>query len=118
MLLVIAQQYKENKSWVIRVIALVFTVLCTFTLYLVGEPRPYHIAIPRGFLNSLLLNAPLWLVSIKIIRVKFKYLIAILIFISSLGVFLATPWGWSIALMSLIFHWWFIFDLVKNKEEL
>ncbi len=118
MILVIEQKYRDNKDWAIRVLALLLTILCTFTLYLVGEPRPYHIAIPRGFLNSLFLNAPLWLASFKFVRIRFKYLISFLVFVSSLGVFLATPWGWSLAFISLALHWWFIYDLIRSKEEL
>ena len=108
----------ENKNWAIRMIALVFTMLCSFTLYDVGEPRPYHISIPRGILNSLILNTPLWLASIKWVRVKLKYLIALMILLSSVGVFLATPWGWTIAILSLIFHLWLIYALVTSSEEL
>ena len=114
----INQKYREHKNWFIRGFALILTILCTFTLYLVGEPRPHHISIPRGFLNSLTLNAPLWLASFKWIRIKLKYLVVFLIFLSSLGVFLATPWGWIFAFLSLIFHTWLIFDIIKNKEVL
>ena len=110
--------YRMYQSCYIRGFALTLTILCTFTLYLVGEPRSYPIAIPRGFLNSLILNAPLWLASLQWVRVKLKYLISILIFFSSLGVFLATPWGWILAFLSLAFHFWFIADLIRSKESL
>lgn len=110
--------YETQKSWFIRCFALAFTILCTFTLYDVGEPRPYHISVPRGFLNSLILNAPLWFSSFRWIRVRLKYLVALFVFLSSLGVFLATPWGWTLAFLSLIFHIGFIFSLIKSKEKL
>lgn len=110
--------YEDHKNWFIRGFALTFTVLCTFTLYDVGEPRPYYISLPRGFLNSLILNTPLWFSSFKWIRVRFKYLVAFFVFLSSLGVFLATPWGWTLAFLSLIFHIGFIFSLLKGKEKL
>lgn len=110
--------YEKHKSWFIRCFALTFTILCTFTLYGVGEPRPYHISVPRGFLNSLILNGPLWFSSFRWIRVRLKYLVALFVFLSSFGVFLATPWGWTLAFLSLIFHIAFIFSLIKSKEEL
>ena len=97
---------------------MVLTVLCTFTLHLVGEPRPYHVAIPRGFLNSLFLNAPLWLASFIWIRIKLKYLISFFIFLSSLGVFFTTPWGWTLAFVSLFFHSWLTWDLITSREAL
>ncbi len=111
-------RYNEQKSWYIGSVALLLTILCTFTLHLIGEPHPYKISIPRGLLTSLVLNAPLWFASIKFIRVKFKYPISFFIFISSLAVFFATPWGWGLAFVSLAFHWWLIFDLITSTEKL
>ncbi|MDB2426169.1 hypothetical protein N9W41_01345, partial [bacterium] len=107
-----------QKNWFIRAMAFIITVLCIVTLYDVGEPRPLYISIPRGIINSLILNATLWLASFKIIREKFKYLVALFLLISGLGVFVATPYGWTLASIFLLFHFWLIFDLFTSKEIL
>jgi len=63
-----------------------------------------------------MLNGSLWLSSFKIIRVKLKYIVAILILISGLGVFAISPYGWTLAAFLLLFHVWFAFDLVACEE--
>ncbi len=118
MILSIDLKNEEHKSWFLRAMALIITVLCTFTLYHVGEPRALQISIPRGLGNSLVLNAALWISSFKIVRVKLRYPIAFLIFISGLGVFIASPFGWTLASALLIFHLWLIYDLLANRKTI
>lgn len=105
------------KNWFIRGCALIITAFCVFNLQGVGEPRPYHISILRGVINSLILNGALWLVSFKMIRMKFKLPMAILLFISAFGVFIATPFSRVLAASFVIFYFWIILDLFKTKGE-
>jgi hypothetical protein len=116
MILSIDLKNEEHKNWFLRAMALIITVLCVVTLHHVGEPRPLHISIPRGIGNSLILNAALWVSSFTIVRVKFRYLIALLILISGLGVFIASPFGWTLASILLIFHLWLVYDLINRKS--
>ncbi len=108
--------YQKNKNWLIRSIALVFTILCTLTLKEVGEPRRAYLMLIDGLTMSLILNAPLFLSSFKWVRIKGKYLTVSFIFLSSLGVFFTTPWGWTSAFVTFIIHILIIFDLLKTKE--
>jgi len=108
---------EEHKNWFIRLAALIITALCVINLQDVGEPRPFHISIPRGIINSLLLNGALWLISFRAIRVKLKFPIAILLFISALGVFIATPFSRVLATIFVIFYFWVIYDLIKAKDD-
>lgn len=118
MILSINLKNEVHKNWFLRVIALIITALCVINLHDVGEPRPLHISIPRGILNSLLLNGTLWLASFKFIRVKFKYLVAFFILISGLGVFITAPYVWILGSVFLAFHLWLIYDLIFGKEQL
>lgn len=108
---------EKHKNWFIRGCALIITALCVVNLQDMGEPRPYHISIPRGIINSLLLNGALWLTSFKTIRLKFKLPIVILLFISALGVFIATPFSRILATIFVIFYFWVIYDLLKTRGE-
>lgn len=117
MLLSLNIKNEEHKNWLIRACALLITALCVVNLQDVGEPRPYHISIPRGIINSLFLNGALWLTSFKTIRVKFKIPIAVLLFISAFGVFIATPFSRALAAVFVIFYFWIIYDLFKDKGE-
>lgn len=109
--------FSLNKNWLLRFAALIFTAVGVTVLHDIGEPRPLHISIPRGIVNSLLLNSPLWTCSFKTVRFKFRYLAAFFVFISGLGVAMASPFGWSYGIAALIFHFWFVYDLLKGKEK-
>ena len=108
-------QNEEHKNWLIRGCALLITALCVINLQDVGEPRPFHISIPRGVIYSLMLNAALWLTSFNIVRSKFKIPISILLFFSSFGVFIAIPYSRILAAIFVIFYCWVIYDLFKSK---
>lgn len=107
----------EYRNCLIRVCALLITTLCVVNLQDVGEPRPYYISIPRGVVNSLLLNGALWLVSFEIVRIKFKIPIAVLLFLSAFGVFIATPYSRILAVTFVAFYFWNIYDLFNRKGE-
>lgn len=106
-----------SKSNFLRGMALFLTFLCAVTLCKVGEPKPLPIAIVRGLMLSFLLNAALWLCSFKFVRMKLKYVAAFCILISGLGVFVVSPYGWTLAAVLLSFHLWLVFDLVMRREK-
>jgi len=108
---------EEHKNWLIRAMALIITALCVVNLHDAGEPRPLYISIPRGIINSLLLNGTLWLSSFRMIRVKLKFPVAIFLFVSSLGVFVATPFSRVLAIFFVIFYLWVIYGLFSTKVD-
>jgi hypothetical protein len=105
-----------NKNYLLRVMALFLTVLCTITLSNVGEPRPLPIAIVRGVVLSFILNAAMWLCSFQMVRIKLRHVAALFIFASGFGVFIISPYGWTLAAVLLSFHLWLTFDLVMGRE--
>ena len=107
----------KHKNWLIRICALLITALCVVNLQNVGEPKPYYISIPRGVVNSLFLNGALWLASFEIVRIKFKIPIAVLLFLSAFGVFIATPYSRILAVIFVAFYFWNIYDLFNRKDE-
>ena len=109
--------YQKHKNWIIRGIAILFTFLCTLTLKEVGEPSHPGVMLLAGLTISLILNSPLFLSSFKWIRAKSKYVIVTFIFLSSIGVFLTVPWGWTLAFVTFTIHIILIFDLIKSKES-
>ena len=106
-----------DKSLVLRGTALLSTALCAVTLYGVGEPRTASVAIIRGLLLSVILNGALWLCSFKVVRAKLRLMAASLVLVSGLGVFLVSPFGWTLALALLLFHVWLIVDLIWAGEN-
>ena len=116
MILSIDLKNEEHKNWFLRIMALIITALCVVTLHHVGEPRPLYISIPRGIGNSLILNAALWISSFTNVRKKLRYPVALLIFVSGIGVFIASPFGWTLASILLIFHLWLVYDLLTSRK--
>lgn len=92
-----------KKKWIVRFGALAFILLCSIPLRDVGEPRPFYFTVLRGSGNSLFLNIALCLCAFKIPAGKYRYLMAILILLSGIGVFIIIPYGWTIATASLFF---------------
>lgn len=109
---------KINKDQMLRGMALFLTILCAITLQKVGEPRSFFVTLLRGLVLSLILNGSIWLCSFKFIRVRLKYFAAFFIFISGLGVFVISPYGWILAAFLLLFHLWLVVDLVVGKETM
>jgi len=105
----------EKKKWAIRLAALTFTLLCSISLRDVGEPRPFYFTVIRGFGNSLFLNSALCFCAFRIPSGNFRYLMAILILLSGVGVFIIIPYGWTIATIAFLFHLWLVYELVSSK---
>lgn len=102
---------EQQKIWFIRTVAFAITALCVVNLHDVGDPRPLHISIPRGIINSMVLNMGLWLTSFKLARAKLRAPLSVLLFVSSFGVFIATPFSRVIAIIFVLFYFWVIYDL-------
>ena len=110
----------EKKKWFTRFITITIFILCSISLSDVGEPRPYYFDVIRGdvlrgFVNSLFLNFFLLCSVLKKPKGKLKYLMAFLLLLSGLGVFIIIPFGWTVAFLALIFHIWFIYDLISPR---
>ena len=110
-------KFQVDKSLMLRGTALLSTALCAVTLCGVGEPRTASVAIIRGLLLSVILNGALWLCSFKVVRAKLRLIAASLVLVSGLGVFLISPFGWTLALALLLFHVWVIVDLIWEGEN-
>ena len=105
-----------GKNFLLRVMAMAVTILCSITLSEVGEPRPLKIAVLRGILLSLILNAPLWICSLRFARQRLRYPCSFLVLFSGIGVFIISPFGWSFATALLLFHCWLIYDLLQGRD--
>ncbi|MGB0453982.1 MAG: hypothetical protein ACPGJV_09735 [Bacteriovoracaceae bacterium] len=105
-----------KKKWVIRFAALTSLILCTISLKEFGEPRPYYLSIAAGFINSLFLNASIIFCAFKIPRGKLRYLMALGVFLSGLGVFIIIAYGWTVATIALVFHLWLVYELLSQKS--
>jgi len=105
----------DKKTWFVRAVAIIITVLCTIPLMDVGEPRPLGISLIRGLGNSLILNVSLWICAIRLPKGKLRYFLAFLVFLSGLGVFIIIAYGWTIATLALLFHLWLAYQLILDK---
>ena len=105
-----------KKKWIIRFSALVSLVLCTVSLKEFGEPRPYYFSILAGLINSLFLNAFIIFCAFRIPKGKFRYLLALGVFLSGLGVFAIIAYGWTVATIALAFHLWLVYELLPQKS--
>ena len=108
--------FRIGKKFLLRVMAIVVTILCSITLSDVGEPRPLKIAVLRGILLSLILNAPLWICSLRFARQSLRYPCSFLVLLSGIGVFIISPFGWILATALLLFHCWLISDLLLGRD--
>ena len=105
-----------GKNFLLRVMAMAVTILCSITLSEVGEPRPLKIAVLRGILLSLILTAPLWICSLRFARQKLRYPCSFLVLLSGIGVFIISPFGWTLATALLLFHCWLLYDLLLGRD--
>lgn len=106
----------ERKKWIVRLGALIFTVLCSISLSDVGEPRSFYFTALRGLGNSLFLNMALIFCALKTPGAKYRHLMALLILLSGIGVFIIIPYGWTVAVTSLLFHLWIAYELIFSKR--
>lgn len=109
-------KFSLKKRWSIRFAALTIFILCTISLREFGEPRPYYLSIVAGSINSLFLNASIIFCAFKLPRGKFRYLLALGVFLSGLGVFIIIAYGWTVATIALAFHLWLIHELLSKKS--
>lgn len=108
----ISLQDKQTK-WVLRLIALVVTVLCINTLRNTGEPNGLYRMVIRAIVSSFVLNAALWLSTFRI-GLKLRYLLALYLIPAAFGVaFLMT--NYFLLIGTLVFHSWLIVKLLKEK---
>ncbi len=105
-----------KKKWIIRFATLAILILCTISLRKFGEPRPYYLSVVSGLIDSILLNAPIIFCSFKLPRGKFRYLLALGVFLSGLGVFIIIAYGWTVATIALAFHLWLVYELLSQKS--
>ena len=105
---------------------LLLTAISAPSLRVFGEPRPSDfLDIAEAFVLAMMLHCGLWFCIPKIIRVKLKYLIAPLVFISALAFltmygnaeeYAGQIIGTSFITTVFIFHLWLIYDLLRGRE--
>lgn len=110
-------QSDAQKKWALRIIALLFIVLCANTLKRTGEPRPLHLQILGGLAASLVLNTSLLLCCFPM-RAWVRYFLGVMLIPSALGVaFVMTDYHLVFAALSLLFHIWLIVALFRKEAS-
>ena len=126
MLLNILTNKVDRKSLILGGVTLLLTAIHAHPLSVFGEPRPsYFLDIAEAFVLSTMLHCGLWFCTLKIIRVKLRYLIAPLVFLS--GITFLTMYGDAEEYVGRIvgvpfiatifmFHLWLVYDLLRGRE--
>jgi hypothetical protein len=105
-----------QKKWAIRFAVVAIFIICTISLASFNLYRPLHTRIISGLVNSFLLNFPLFISAMRIPSGKFRYLLALGVLTSGLtGLLLVIRQGWPLGIMSLVFHFWLIYELLSQK---
>ena len=107
--------------------AFLLTAIHAPFLRALGEPQPYLSDLVEAIVLAMMLHSGLWFCILKIIRVKLRYLVTPLVFLS--GVIFLTMYGTiveyvshvvgaSFMAMVFIFHLWLVYDLLRGREAL
>ena len=110
---------EKHKMWLIRFMAFIITALCVVTLRWLIEPPTFYRSILVGTFYSLFLNAPLWFASLRFMRTtKLKFPLAIFLFLSALIVFTVIHFSMVLAVASILFYFWVIYDLFARRKQI
>ena len=106
---------------------LLLTAIHAHPLRVFGEPMPsYFLDIAEAFILAMILHCGLWLCTLKIVRIKLRYLMVPLVFLS--GVIFLTIYGAAVGYAGriigasfvtivFIFHLWLVYDLLRGREK-
>ena len=115
----------NKKSWLLGTVSLALTIIHAHALRIVAEPSPPPIDLAGGFVLAFILHGSLWMCTLKIIRIKLRYLMSPCVFFSGIITLSFFHFaiqqtnyfiGVSFAIVVFIFHLWLAYDLLKNKE--
>ncbi len=105
----------RQQKWAIRLVALLFVILCANTLRRMAETPEIHRKILGGLVTSLVLNAGLLLSSFSH-RNWIRYSLGVLLIPSALGVaFVLTDYHLIMSALSIVFHVWLISWLFTRR---
>ena len=127
MLLNILTNKVDKKSLILGGVTLLLAATHAHPLSVFGEPMPsYFLDITEAFILAMILHCGLWFCTLKIVRVKLRYLMAPLVFLS--GITFLTMYGAAVesfgriigasfVTMIFVFHSWLVYDLLRGRES-
>ncbi len=105
----------RQQKWAIRVVAILFVVLCANTLRRMAETPEIHRKIIGGLITSLVLNAGLLLSSFPH-RSWIRHSLGVLLIPSALGVaFVLADYHLILSAFSIVFHIWLVAWLFMRR---